>query len=282
MNCAWQAYLNLLPQWMRQEVDSLGRESLQELRLRVGRAPELVLQNGCRNLEKIVTSNDLNYCINTASQYSPWSSSTISNGFITAPGGHRLGICGEMAIINGKLSTVSNVTSICIRVARDFPGIGIRAAGLPGSLLIIGSPGRGKTTLMRDIIRQKSNTGSGAVAVVDERRELFPIAGGEFCFSPGLRTEVMSGCRKSAGVEMMIRTMNPRWVAVDEITASEDCEAILQAGWCGVCVLATAHAENLADFLHRPVYKPIVQCGIFENIVVMQPDQSWILERVNL
>ena len=120
------------------------------------------------------------------------------------------------------------------------------------------------------------------MAVVDERRELFPITDDQFCFSPGLRTEVLSGCSKPVGMDMLIRTMSPGWLAVDEITAAEDCEALIYAGWCGVSLLATAHAENLHDFLHRPVYQPLVGSKLFENIIVMQPDKSWKLERMNI
>ena len=92
----------------------------------------------------------------------------------------------------------------------------------------------------------------------------------------------MSGCGKSEGIEMLIRTMSPRYVAVDEITAIEDCEAIIQACGCGVSILATAHAADLNDFENRPVYKPILNNGIFHHIVVMQSDKSWKLERVKI
>lgn len=282
MKCAWQAYLNLLPLWMRKQVDNLSGDSLQELRMRIGRPPELIRTDRSIHLETTANSDDLSYCVNAASRYSPWSSATITSGYITAQGGHRVGICGDVAIVNDRISTIKNLTSVCIRVARDFPGIGLQAAKIKGSVLILGAPGRGKTTLLRDIIRQKSNEGNGAVAVVDERRELFPVVGDSFCFSPGLRTEVLSGCGKTVGMEMLIRTMNPRWIAVDEITAAEDCQALLHAGWCGVSLLATAHAENLRDFMRRPVYAPLVSSRLFENIIVMQPDKSWILERMNV
>lgn len=282
MKCAWQAYLNLLPQWMRKDVDNLGKNTLQELRLRIGRPPELVLKDGSRYLDKIVSSDDLSYCVNAASHYSPWASSTISSGYITAQGGHRVGICGDIVASNGEIRTIKNVTSLCIRVARDFPGIGLQASKINGNVLIIGEPGSGKTTLLRDIIRQKSNEGKGAVAVVDERKELLPLAGALFCFPPGNATEVLSGCSKSAGIEMLIRTMNPRWIAVDEITAEADCMAMIHAGWCGVSLLATAHAKSARDFMHRPVYAPLVSSKLFETIIVMQPDKSWKLERVNL
>ena len=281
MKCAWQEYLQLLPIWMRCRVDNLGAENLEELRLRIGRLPELVLNSGYVFLERKVNLEDLSFCISAASQYSPWASTTISDGYLTAPGWHRIGICGDAAIVDVKVTTVRNLTSICLRVARDFPGVGRQAAKISGSLLIVGSPGRGKTTLLRDLIRQKADAGPGAVAVVDERREVFPTVSDSFCFSPGLRTEVLSGCRKKKGLEIMIRTMNPAWIAVDEITAEEDCCGVIQACNCGVSILATAHGESLEDFIQRPVYRPLIENMVFQNIIVMQPDKSWKLERMN-
>ena len=145
MKCAWQTYINLLPLWMREDVDRLGRDGLQELRLRIGRPPELRMKCNSKNLNREVTSEDLSYCVNAASRYSPWSVASMSQGFITALGGHRLGICGEVTVQDGRMKTVAHVTSLCIRVARDFPGIGLPAANLKGSTLVIGSPGSGKT-----------------------------------------------------------------------------------------------------------------------------------------
>lgn len=280
MNCAWQAYLNLLPIWMRDEVDRIGRNNLQELRLRIGQLPVLITGAGISRLQRKTSAEDIAYCINAVSNYSPWASATISSGYITAAGGHRVGICGEVAVVDGKISTIKNVTSVCIRTARDFPEIGQKAASLEGSILIIGSPGRGKSTLLRDVIRQKSKYGT--VGVVDERRELFPMSGGTFCFSTGCATDVLSGCRKSVGIQMLIRTMSPSWIAVDEITETEDCNGLIQAAWCGVGLLATAHAECVDDYLNRPVYKPLVSNRIFKNIIVMQPNKSWTLERLNI
>lgn len=280
MKCAWQSYLNLLPLWLRHQVDMLGKDTLQELRLRLGRTPELITAENSIWLDRFVTEDDLKFCINAASHYSPWSAATITSGFITASGGHRLGVCGEVSITDGYIKTITTVTSVAIRVSRDFPGIGIRAVDIPGSTLIIGCPGSGKTTLLRDIIRQKSNLMSGSIAVVDERKEVFPSNDTGFCFPPGLHTDVLSGCGKAVGIEMVLRTMGPKIIAVDEITAEADCHAMIRAGWCGVQLLATAHAENREDLFTRPVYKPLIQCRLFQNLIVIQPDKSWVLERM--
>ena len=164
-------------------------------------------------------------------------------------------------------------TALCIRVARDFPGLAAPVAGLTGSILILGAPGWGKTTLLRDLIRQKRRKGC-QVCVVDERGELFPEG---FDFSSGI--SVLTGCPKAQGIEQMLRTMGPQIIAVDEITAEEDCEALQQAAWCGVNLIATAHAGSLRDFLHRSVYEPLVKQNLFDHLIILHPDRHWHLER---
>ena len=282
MRCAWQAYLNLLPMWMRCNVDRLGKETLQELRMRLNAPPELVTSKGRHWLEQAVTKDDLVFTINAASRYSPWAAATSAQGFITAPGGHRVGICGTATVINGIMTGISVPTSLCIRVARDFPGISEKAAALKGSILILGKPGSGKTTLLRDLIRQKSNHGIGSISVVDERGELFPSSENQICFPPGKQTDLLSGCSKAQGIEAVLRNMSPEIIAVDEITAEEDCRALIHAGWCGVKLFASAHAESRMDLLTRPVYKPIITSGLFQTLLIMQPDKSWCMERINI
>lgn len=280
MNCAWQAYLNILPQQMRQAVNHIGKDTLQELRMRIGQPPELVFQTETRRLSQSVTGADIAFVINSASQYSPWSASTISDGYLTAAGGHRIGICGVCTIQNGRISGISQPTSLCIRVARDFLGCAKGAEKLQGSILIIGPPGSGKTTLLRDLIRLKSDLGQGSVAVVDEREEVFPLHKGNSCFSSGSNTDILSGCRKADGILTVLRSMTPMWIAVDEITAQEDAEALLHAGWCGVNLIATAHAGSLTDLKSRPIYKPLLNSRLFSNVIVLQKDKSWTLERI--
>ena len=276
MMCAWQELLGVLPTWMRERTDSLGRGRLQELRLRLDRPPELIIGTERRSLDKPATQSDLTFVINAASKYSPWAAETVSKGFLTVTGGHRIGICGEAVTDRGILKGLKHIQSLCIRVARDFHGI---AEKLPmnGSVLIIGKPGSGKTTLLRDLIRQRSNRGISSVAVIDERGEVFPKG-----FDRGSQTDVLTGCSKSFGIPMVLRTMGPGTIAVDEITDKDDADALYQTLWCGVELLATAHAASYDDLQHREVYRKLLESGLFQTVVILQPDKSWRTERICL
>lgn len=278
MRCAWNELLSILPPRLRPEVDKEGRADLRELRLRLDAPAELVLSGGSKSLSSRITREDLRQCVNNASRYSPWNAATAGQGYITAPGGHRLGLCGEAVVKDGHMTGLREVSSLCIRVARDIPGIAAKAAGLSGSILILGAPGWGKTTLLRDLIRQISHRGC-QIAVVDQRGELFPEGG---CFPRGGSTDVLTGCPKSQGIEILLRAMSPDCIALDEITAQEDCEALLRAAFCGVRLLATAHAGSLSDLRRRPVYRPLLDAKIFSAALVLSPDKSYKPERMDL
>ena len=273
MMCAWNALLGILPQKLRRDVDSQGRDSLQELRLRLHAPPELVLGTGSRWLNGDVSQEDLSFIVNTASRYSPWTAQTMSQGFLTAEGGHRIGVCGQVVCQQGEVTGIREIQSLCIRVARDYPEMGKQLDGLDTSALIIGAPGWGKTTLLRCLIRSYSQR--MAVGVVDERSELFPPA-----FSRGKRTDILTGCPKAAGIERLLRTMGPGCIAVDEITADVDCHALAAAANCGVKLLATAHAGSKEDFCARPVYRELIAQGVFQRLIVLRPDRSYHVERM--
>lgn len=273
MNCAWKELLLILPQKFRQPVDVQGRETLQELRLRLNCKPMLIQHGGRTEISGTVNAEDLHFVVNAASRYSPWAASTVTNGYITAQGGHRIGICGEAVMKDGGMTGIRDVRSVNIRVARDYVGNATELSKIEGNLLILGRPGSGKTTLLRDLIRQLSC--QETVSVVDERGELFP---------PGLihfpAVDILTGCPKPHGIETLLRTMGPDTIAVDEITAATDCEALLQAAFCGVRLIATAHASSVSDLHNRKVYAPIVKSGLFQTTAVMQADKTYRIERM--
>lgn len=275
MNCAWKELLSVLPPRLRGEVDKMGAQTMQELRLRIGSLPELVTGRGSAWLSGTVSQADLDYVVNAASRYSPWSAATSAQGYLTAPGGHRIGLTGDAVVRNGRMDGIRCIRSLCIRVARDFPGIGKKAAGIGGSILILGAPGWGKTTLLRDLIRCKSEF--VPVSVVDERRELFPEQ-----FPAGKRTDILWGCPKNEGIEIMLRTMGPKYIGVDEITAGEDCDALIRASCCGVDFLATAHASTIGEFRSRAVYRPLIENRIFGTVLLLHADKTFTLERMTI
>lgn len=273
MMCAWKELLAVLPLWMRNEVARFGVENIKEIRLRIHSQPELVLSVGSFWLEQHITLDDLHYIVNAASRYSPWAAATTVYGYITIKGGHRIGICGESLMRQGIFTGIREYHSLCIRVAKDFSGI---AAGLEkekGSVLILGPPGWGKTTLLRDMIRRIANY--EMVSVVDERGELFPDG-----FETGKRTDIMTGCTKEQGISMLLRTMGPSCIAVDEITDQKDAEILLHAANCGVRLLASAHADSLENFRKRAVYSELLDNHVFDVIVILKEDHSYTVERM--
>lgn len=273
MICAWDALLGVLPLWLRADVDRLGKDTMQELRLRINAPPELVMESESLYLSRRITREDIAFTVNTASRYSPWASESLSKGFLTAPGGHRIGLCGEVVSKQGYVTGLRQINSLNIRVARDFPGIGDAILTAKGSVLILGAPGWGKTTLLRDMIRYISL--KETICAVDERGELFPEG-----LSVGKKLDILLGAPKGQGISMVLRTMGPKWIGVDEITAQEDCEAILQSTGCGVRLIATAHGTSIEDFCSRMVYQPLIQNGVFQTIYILHSNKSFSIERV--
>ncbi len=274
MTCAWKELIGILPSWLRRDAD-IYREDLQEVRMRLGQAVQLLTRKGIVSIPKMVSGEDLSYTVNAASRYSPWTSTGAAFGYITAPGGHRIGLCGEAVVQNGKMTGIRSVSAINVRVARDFPGMARQIGSLSGSILILGSPGCGKTTLLRDLIRQISCFET--VSVVDERGELFPDG-----FDRGRALDVLQYCPKAQGLDAVIRTMSPQTVAIDEITAQADCDALYNAAWCGVRLIATAHAASRHELLTRPVYKPILEKSLFSWLIILDKQKQYRVERMGL
>lgn len=272
MKIAEKELLAILPPKLRQQIKP---DELWEIRLRLGKPTELVSARGSQWLGDVAVRDDLNFVINTASRYSPWAAQTVTQGYITAPGGHRIGLGGEVVVNGGQVTGIREVDSLCIRIARDVTGIGSRFSGLKGSVLILGPPGAGKTTLLRDLCREISKRET--LAVVDERGELFPTG-----FDRGRSLDVLSLCPKPEGIDMALRTLSPATIAVDEITGEGDAQALLRAGWCGVRLLATAHASGIEDLKRRSIYRSLTENHLFDSLLLCHRDKSRPTERMDI
>ena len=193
-----------------------------------------------------------------------------------------MGLCGSALWQNGEVQFIRPIFSMNLRIARARRGIGgavlhqLCTEGKFQSTLILSPPGYGKTTLLRDLICGLSNGGAFCVphrvGLVDERGELAAMYDGVPQLEIGVCTDVLEGCPKAQGLMMLLRGMNPEILAVDEITAPEDVEALRTAAGCGVSLLASAHGKNRADLRRRPVYRELLQEGIFSKVVYIEVD----------
>ena len=278
---AYQQAVLALPVRLRREALSLPREEqgrAEELRLRAGWPLAAVFPEGERPLGgPPVGGEELEQLLEIASRASVHAVlDQVRQGYLTLEGGHRIGLCGTAVCRAGEVQALRGLSSANLRVARQIPGAaapvldGLCPGGRLTDTLILSPPGLGKTTLLRDLIRRVAQ-GEGCeplrVGLADERGEVAALHGGRPQLDVGRRTDVVEGCPKAQGLMLLLRAMNPQVLAVDEITAPEDVRALALAAGCGVTLLATAHAGGREDLARRPLYRPLLEEGLFRRMV---------------
>lgn len=267
-------------------------EKLQEIRLRAGKP--LLLRYGGKEYfltkqgqlsdsmqeECRVSAAELKETLEYVSGYSLYAfDEELKQGYITVPGGHRIGVAGKIVMEKGRITCIRHITCINIRLSHQV--IGCADPVLPYvtreqdicHTLIISPPGCGKTTLLRDIIRQASNgcefLAGKTVGVVDERSEIAGSYMGVPQNDVGMRTDVLDGCTKTEGMMMLLRSMSPQIIAVDEIGSYSDQEALENVFHCGCRLLATVHGNSVEDIRRRPLLQHMLQNRMFERYVVL-------------
>lgn len=254
---------------------------LQEIRLRVG-MPLILLYDNHEYLvdKKIVSREEINETVEYVCNYSVYAyEEELRQGFVTVQGGHRVGFAGKIVCENDRVKSIKNISFINVRLAHEVIGAAnvilpyVYDKGFPMHTLIISPPGCGKTTILRDLVRSVSEGNAYAkgmtVGVVDERSEIAACYMGIPQNKIGMRTDVLDCCPKEKGMIMLIRSMSPKVIAVDEIGQSKDIEALKYVAGCGCKLFVTVHGTRLEDIKSKPFLQDTVKDEIWERYIVL-------------
>lgn len=259
-------------------------KTIEEIRIRVGKPIILKFRNTDIVLKYIVTSKEVleileKVCENSIYAYK----NQICQGFLTIKGGHRIGITGTVVVEDGKIINVKYVSSLNFRIAREVINcssniikqiIDVQNQTIYNTL-IISPPGKGKTTMLRDIVRQISNGineykfKGKTVGLVDERGEIAATYKGITQNDVGIRTDVIGNVDKKSGIEILIRSMAPEVIACDEIGIKEDIYAIRKCLISGVKGVFTMHAKNIDDVKKNIEIKSLIENHYIEKIICL-------------
>lgn len=275
------------------DIPSIYKKDIEEVRLRINAPINIFLNNKNFFLKKngnlslnskegiTVNADQINRTFQLITNYSLYSlEDEIKNGFITLKGGHRVGIGGKVIFGRNGIEGIKNISSLNFRIGREKLGISkdiipylIDQNGNFQNTLIISPPQCGKTTLLRDIIRNLSDgmkeIEGYKIGLVDERSEIAGVYNGTPQKSIGIRTDILDSCHKSLGIIMLIRSMSPEIIAVDEIGSKEDVMSIQEALRAGIKLIATIHGYSIDDIKNRVSMKELFRDKVFKRYIVL-------------
>lgn len=296
---AWKKdLLPVLPGGLARALEGMeagASEALEEIRVRADRPVMVMAPHG-----KYLTSRgaltddarsalcsslaDCGRILEKISQHSLYAlDQEMRGGYISLLGGYRVGFCGKPVLEDGSIRHFTNLTSFCIRIAREHKGCADKV--MPyllendelHSTLVLSPPRCGKTTIIRDITRQLSLGTCGSarqVVIVDERSEIAGSCRGVPQNDVGPATDVLDACPKAEGMRIALRAMSPDVLVTDEIGSEQDRRCVVDASGAGVAVIASAHAASLQDALKRPVLNDLLAAGLFGRVVVLSRERG--------
>ncbi|MGO4887113.1 stage III sporulation protein AA [Anaerobacillus sp. MEB173] len=278
----------VLPDSIKRMIDQLPsrtKEKMEEIRIRINRPLEIGVEGSpffpqLEQMPYIVSKEDGVQLMNQLSNYSLYAlEEELKQGFITIRGGHRVGLAGKVITEKGHVKAIRHISSFNIRVAKQKIGVAnpyihyLFQKNRWENTLIIGPPQTGKTTLLRDIARIISSGDKDfkilpkKIGVVDERSEIAGCIKGIPQHDLGSRVDVLDACPKAEGMMMLIRSMSPDVLIVDEIGRQEDVQAIHEAIHAGVSIITTVHGFQMEDLYLRPTIKELMDQKVFSRCI---------------
>lgn len=265
-----------LPKAAARPLNALPEGSLREIRVRAGQSIRLSTRQGETICPCEPTPQQVAQMAEALCEHALYARAEEQrSGFVTLRGGHRMGLCGRVICQGQSIRALRDISSFCIRIAGQWRGA---ADGLIGQLtdengfcrstLIVGLPGMGKTTLLRDSLRRLSEAGR-RVCVVDERSEIAAMCDGLPQLEVGPCTDVLDGCGKEAGLRWLLRSLSPEVLVTDELSDTLDAQAALEAIRSGVSMLATVHGRDLDSVCGRNTLYPLIRDRAFERYAVL-------------
>ncbi len=278
--------LEYLPQSVRQSIRRLqpDKPEIQEIRLRCGRPVGICIKGDERFLTADGTLTDdpsqalhiraeeIAQSFQAVCSYSVYSHERdITEGFVTIRGGCRVGICGTASGQTDMPAALRHISGLNFRIAGEYKGCAaqiVQQIGTePVSILIAGTVGSGKTTILRDLCRMIGDR--YRTSLIDERGEIAAVLRGTPQHEIGQKTDVLDGYPRASGILTALRVLTPEYIVCDEISTEQDVQAILQAAGCGVQFLASCHAGSPEDLHRRPVLRPLLEGGVFRYCVML-------------
>lgn len=265
--------LFFLPEKIKNKIYNLG--NLEEIRVRLGKKVNLKYVDKDLFIDVEISRLDIESILESACKGSLYSyQNELINGFITIENGIRIGITGNVVIEKDKIINITKITSLNIRIARELDGVSkildkyIVEDNFILNTLIVSMPGKGKTTILKDLIKRISNgeiCSSKNVGVVDERMEL----SGNGMIDLGNKTDVLTNVSKYQGMKMLVRSMAPDVIVVDEIGTKEDVLAIKYMLVSGVKGIFTSHGKSIKDIYLNPILKELIDSMFIERIIIL-------------
>ena len=298
--------LHIFPLHLRETLQkvTMKENTLEEIRIRIGQPvifhmenEEWYLKKETGRLERsqvnayCATKEDIKSMVKFISSYSLYAyEDEMKRGFITMQGGHRIGVAGQVVMDGGKVLSLSNIYFLNIRVAREKRGCAkdiipylIHRNSIYNTLFV-SPPGIGKTTYLRDAIRILSNGSDRLhgmkISIIDERSEIAACRQGIPQNDVGIRTDVLDCCSKAEGMVMLLRSMAPQVIAVDEIGNYEDIRAIEMTLNSGCKLLATVHGSSIDEIRKKPLLERLIKEHVFERYIILQKETAGKIGKV--